>query len=168
MRYFPFVALLLTLVLMLTGPIAAVAQDATPAPVAAPAGQPSQPATGPGGAEFAYDGIRAQHFGPWPIEEQGGTGFWLFEPLGPHDTGTPVADVELPLVIFLHAFTIIDPEWYHVWIDHLVRRGAIVVFPDYEPEFGSVMADLEQTDYGQTVGDTEAAIRDGSRRAWHG
>ena len=63
-------------------------------------------------------------------------------------------------MLFLHAFTITDPEWYHVWIDHLVRRGAIVVFPDYEPEFGSVMADLEQTDYARTVGDTEAAIRD--------
>jgi acetyl esterase/lipase len=159
MRPVSVVVALLALVLTLSRPMVTAAQEATPAPAAEPPGQPLQPATGPGGAEFAYDGIRAQHFGPWPIEEQGGTGFWLFEPLVPHDTGTPVADVGLPLVIFLHAFTITDPEWYHVWIDHLARRGAIVVFPDYEPEFGSVMADLEQTDYGQTVGDTEAAIR---------
>src|SRR4051794_6351016 len=158
MRHFTFVVLFLTIALMLRVPIVTAAQDATPAPAAAPAEQPSQPATGPGGADFAYDGMRAQHFGPWPAEAQGGTGFWLFEPLGPRVAGTPVAEAALPLVIFLHAFTITDPEWYHVWIDHLVRRGAIVVYPDYEPEFGSVMADLEQTDYAQTLRDTEAAI----------
>ena len=48
MRYFPFVALLLIPVLMLTGPIAAVAQEATPAAAAEPPGQPLQPARAPG------------------------------------------------------------------------------------------------------------------------
>jgi acetyl esterase/lipase len=158
MRSVPFIVALLALVLGLSRPFVTAAQEATPAPAAEAPSPPSQPTTGPGGAEFAYDGIRAQHFGPWPAEEHGGTGLWLFEPLGPRAAGSPIAEAGLPLVIFLHAFAITDPEWYHVWIDQLVRRGVIVVFPDYEPEFGSVMADLEQTDYAQTLGDTEAAI----------
>jgi acetyl esterase/lipase len=158
MRSVPFIVALLALILGLSRPFVTAAQEATPASAAESPSPPAQPATGPGGAEFAYDGIRAQHFGPWPAEAHGGTGFWLFEPLGPHAAGTPIAEAGLPLVIFLHAFTITDPEWYHVWIDHLVRRGAILLFPDYEPEFGSIMADLEQTDYAQTLRDTESAI----------
>src|SRR6187200_571438 len=117
MRPVSVVVALLVLVLVLSCPIVTAAQEATPAPAAEPPGQPLQPATGPGGAELVYDGIRAQHFGPWPIEDQGETGYWLFEQLGPRDTGTPVAEGALPLVIFLHAFAITDPEWYHVWID---------------------------------------------------
>jgi acetyl esterase/lipase len=160
MRFVSFIVTLLALTFVLSCPIVTAAQEATPAPAAEPPRQPSQPATGPGGVAFAYDGIRAQHFGPWPAETQAATGYWLFEPIGPRDTGTPVADAGLPLVIFLHGFTAINPDSYGVWIDHLVRRGAILIYPDYEPEFGSVMANIEQTDYTRTLGDTETAIRD--------
>src|SRR4051812_18908414 len=152
MRYFPFVALLLTLVLMLTGPIAAVAQDATPEAVAAPVEQPSQPATGPGGAEFAYDGILAQHYGPEPDGTAEPTGYWLFEPTQPRSDGTPVAPGALPLVIFLHGYTGTNPEIYHAWLDHLVRRGAIVVYPDWQPW------DYSKTNSAETLADTTAAI----------
>jgi len=38
----------------------------------------------------------------------------------------------LPVVLFLHGFTAVDPEPYRAWIDHIVRRGAIVVYPDYQ------------------------------------
>jgi len=44
----------------------------------------------------------------------------------------PLADTRLPLVLFMHAFRGGDPEIYHPWINHLVRRGAIVLFPDYQ------------------------------------
>jgi acetyl esterase/lipase len=126
------VSVLVFLTLLIAGPAAQLAaQSSTPAAAPTePPQQPSQPSTGPGGAEFAYDGIRAQHFGPWPDGAQAPTGYWLFEPLGPHAGVATTAP--LPLVLFFHAFDIVDPELYHVWIDHLVRRGAILIFPDFQ------------------------------------
>jgi acetyl esterase/lipase len=106
------------------------AQTGTPEAASAPvAQQPSQPPTGPGGAEVAYDGLLAQHYGPLADGTNDPTGFWLFEPTQPRGQDAPTA---LPLVIFLHGFDVTDPEVYHAWIDHLVRRGAVLVFPDYQ------------------------------------
>src|SRR5262245_39654099 len=82
-RRFVIPLLMLALAVALSGPLVAVADDATPTTAAMPAAQPSQPATGPGGAEFAYDGIRAQHYGPEPDGSAAPTGYWLFEPLAP-------------------------------------------------------------------------------------
>jgi acetyl esterase/lipase len=147
MRYLTFVVPLLALVLALSGPVAA--QEATPVP---PAAQPSQPATGPGGSEFTYDGIRAQHYGPEPDGTSAPTGYWLFEPIGPRSDGTPVAQQPVPLVIFLHGYTGTNPEIYHAWLDHLVRRGAIVVYPDWHPW------DASQTNFDETLEDATAAI----------
>jgi acetyl esterase/lipase len=103
---------------------------AAPAPTQS-ALPPAQAATGPGGAEFSYDGIRAQHYGPPPNGNSDPTGYWLFEPTGPHPDA---AAGPLPLVLFLHGFDISGPEWYHAWIDHLVRRGAILIYPDYQTD----------------------------------
>lgn len=129
MRYPAVAVSLLVLLVVSGGPLRFVkAQDATPAP-APPVEQPAQPATGPGGAALAYDGILAQHYGPQPDGTAEPIGYWLFEPTGPR---TPAASGPLPLVLFLHGFDLLDPESYHVWIDHLVRRGAIVIYPDYQ------------------------------------
>jgi dienelactone hydrolase len=84
---------------------------------------PSQPASGPGGAERAYPGVIASRHGDRP------TGFWLFEPAG--DDGAPI-ETAVPLVIFLHGFMAVDPSGYRAWIDHIVRGGAVVVYPDYQ------------------------------------
>jgi acetyl esterase/lipase len=129
----------------------------TPAPTPTPpALPPTQPATGPGGAEVAYDGLLAQHFGPQPDGTGEPTGYWLFEPTEPRTQG---AAGPLPLVIILHGYSVVDPEIYHAWIDHLVRRGAIVVYPDYQNDFGSVAADVQRTDFPKTLTDAEAAVR---------
>lgn len=66
----------------------------------------------------------------------GGTAFRLFwpacgEPHGP-----------LPLVVFLHGFSAIDPVAYGAWIDDIVRSGAVVVYPVYQTS----LLDLYQTD----------------------
>jgi pimeloyl-ACP methyl ester carboxylesterase len=45
----------------------------------------------------------------------------------------PEAGTELPVVLFLHGVTALDPRVYQGWIDHIVRRGAFVVYPDYHP-----------------------------------
>ena len=82
-----------------------------------PALQPAQPATGPGGADLAYDGLRAQHYGPQPDGSGAPTGYWLFEPVGPRASGPAKT---LTLVLYLHGVDGVDPEVYHVWIDHTV------------------------------------------------
>ena len=88
---------------------------------------PEQPAQGPGGAAFVFDGVSARRIGRPP------TGYWLFEPTSLRiGAATPAKAAALPVVIFLHGFTALDPEAYRAWIDHIVRRGAIVVYPDYQ------------------------------------
>ncbi|MFO7898800.1 MAG: alpha/beta hydrolase, partial [Planctomycetota bacterium] len=50
---------------------------------------------------------------------------WIFEPAEP----TPA---EAPVVVFLHGWGAWWPELYRGWIDHIVRRGRVVVFPTYQ------------------------------------
>ena len=157
MRDLTFVVPLLVLAFALSGPLVAIAQDATPTTPAKPAAQPSQPATGPGGAEFAYDGIRAQHYGPEPDGTAAPTGYWLFEPIGPRSDGTPGAQSALPLIIFLHGYEGTNPEIYHAWLDQLVRRGAIVVYPDWQPW------DASQTKNEETLPRCEGGDHGGAR-----
>src|SRR3954451_16125725 len=88
--------ILIALIALLGGTLRlTLAQDATPAPAAQPPEPPSQPATGPGGQEFVYDGMRGQHYGPEPDGTTEPTGYWLFEPTGPR-AGTPVPEGPLP------------------------------------------------------------------------
>jgi acetyl esterase/lipase len=57
-----------------------------------------------------------------------GTGaerYVVFEPANPRpDTA--------PLIFFHHGWDGTNPKYYGAWIDHLVRRGSIVVFPIYQ------------------------------------
>lgn len=87
---------------------------------------PEQPEGGPGGRAAAFDGVEVQRIGEGP------TGSWLF---APGDRAVSAADADdraLPVVLFLHGFSALDPERYRAWIDHIVRRGAFVVYPDYQ------------------------------------
>ena len=89
---------------------------------------PAQPATGPGGQEYRFGDVTAVRAGDEP------RGAWVFSP-------TLVTEAErssLPVVVFLHGFGANDPALYGGWIDHIARRGAVVIFPDYqEPGFFS-------------------------------
>ena len=87
---------------------------------AAPA-QPSQPASGPGGSKYEHARIRESEHGA------GAKRFWLFEPAGP-------APKSAPLVIFLHGYSAMTPEPYRAWVTHIVKRGAIVVYPQYQKD----------------------------------
>ncbi len=80
---------------------------------------PEQPSWGPGGAEYPHAGVVTSSFG------EGGQQYWLIEPRDPTPTSAPV-------VIFHHGWMILTPEFYRGWIDHLVRRGNIVLFPRYQ------------------------------------
>jgi hypothetical protein len=134
------VPLLCVTILLLVVP-AARAQPATQTAPSAP----EQPASGPGGSDYAYDRVVAAEYG------EGAGGFLLFEPAEPVRGGTPAADAPLPIVLFLSACCETDElsdvndegaPW-RAWIDHLVRRGAVVVYPRYafeDPMTGVVAA----------------------------
>lgn len=102
----------LLLFLLLPWP-AAMAGEATP---------PGQPATGPGGADYTHARV-GQHSTGDGAEDV--TIFWPEQPLpaGP-----------LPVVIFTHGWGAVKPEHYLAWIHHLVRKGAIVLYPRYQAD----------------------------------
>lgn len=62
------------------------------------------------------------------IGEKGGE-CWIFEPSEPKPEG------KRPLVIFLHGWGGMLPASYRSWIDHLVKRGNVVVYPRYQATF---------------------------------
>jgi len=82
---------------------------------------PAQPMSGPGGRAYVYDEVRAAEVGT------GATGYWIFAPEDVSTTAEP-----LPLVLFFHGFSAVDPLTYRAWIDHIVLRGAVVVYPVYQ------------------------------------
>jgi hypothetical protein len=59
------------------------------------------------------------------VHGTGATQFWLFEPAHP----TPKT---APAVVFLHGWGAVEPAPYRAWIDHIVRRGNIVIYPRYQ------------------------------------
>jgi len=123
MHHAPRSNLALCLLVALLGLVPAATTAALPTPPR----PPEQPAAGPGGRAVAFEGVNATRIGRLP------DGAWLFEPTDLRLDGTAAPTPStVPLVIFLHGFTAVDPAPYRAWIDHLVRRGAIVVYPDYQ------------------------------------
>lgn len=112
---FRFVSLIISL------PVSAVlAADAAPAAPATPPTPPTQPATGPGGADYAYAKVGQHSTG------QGSNDVIIFWPESPAPAGP------LPLVVFTHGWGAMDPVHYQAWINHLVRKGVIVLYPRYQ------------------------------------
>ena len=56
---------------------------------------------------------------------EGPRSYWLFEPAEP----TPLM---APVVVFNHGWFAVNPAVYGAWIEHLVRRGRIVIAPRYQ------------------------------------
>jgi len=92
--------------------LAATALAGAPSP-------PGQPKTGPGGADYRHAKVVKHVFG------QGVGQVWVFEPDEPRPETAPV-------VVFNHGWMALVPQVYRAWIDHLVRRGNIVVYPRYQ------------------------------------
>jgi acetyl esterase/lipase len=110
-------------------PLPSGAQEATPAatPIAKPQ-PPPQPTTGPGSSEARFGGVTVIEQKP---PGQLMADFWLFVPTDPLP-GTMPAEERLPLVIFVHGYTATTPDLYLAWIEHLVRRGAVVLYAEYQ------------------------------------
>ncbi len=86
---------------------------------------PAQPASGPGGSDYAHNQVIMSDF----TSLLSGDGYWLFEPDQPQPDS---ADV----VVFNHGWGVYNPGPYGAWIEHLVRKGNIVIFPKYEQNDG--------------------------------
>ncbi|MEO6787482.1 MAG: alpha/beta hydrolase [Chthoniobacteraceae bacterium] len=80
---------------------------------------PKQPASGPGGSDYAHHSVKQTEHG----EE--GQQYWIIEPAQP-------APKRAPLVIFLHGWSAMTPDTYRGWVNHLAKRGNIVVYPRYQ------------------------------------
>lgn len=84
------------------------------------ASPPEQPEAGPGGRDYTYEDVRVTRYG------EGADGYWVFEPRGA-DKATP-----LPVVLYVHGLNAAGYGHAWLWIRHLVRRGNLVVFPQYQ------------------------------------
>src|SRR3712207_9170200 len=100
----PCLARLLILGLL---PAASAAMAATP---------PQQPKDGPGGADYVAATVTKRAVG------RAGAGTYVFH--------APGQTAELrSVVVFLHAWGATNPQVYGGWIEHLARKGDLVVFP---------------------------------------
>ena len=80
---------------------------------------PTQPTDGPGSAQAKYL-MREASYG------SGGTQFWIYTP-------QPLPE-PAPVVILMHGFGATFPFPYSAWIQHLVHRGNIVIYPRYQED----------------------------------
>jgi len=84
--------------------------------------QPEQPTSGPGGSDYPHHGVEKYRYG------YGGNRYWIFEPKVPKPDSAP-------LIVFNHGWCALHPFFYSEWIHHIVKRGNIVVYPQYQKGF---------------------------------
>jgi pimeloyl-ACP methyl ester carboxylesterase len=113
--------LALVLIVLLFAP--AILSGQTPSP-------PSQPASGPGGKQYLHTAVNKNRYG------KGGQEYWIFEPDAPKPAATA------PVIVFLHGWGGMNPLYYGAWIDHLVRRGNIVIYPRYQASLLTAVKDF--------------------------
>lgn len=82
---------------------------------------PTQPLSGPGGSAYLHSDVVMSDFTSiWTAD-----GYWLFEPDSPKPDS---ADV----IVFNHGYGVFNPGPYGQWIEHLVKKGHVVIFPKYQ------------------------------------
>lgn len=90
---------------------------------------PAQPVEGPGGSKAAHASVTRNRYG------SGNDEYWLYEPAEP----TPRV---APVIVFFHGWGGMNPANYGAWIDHLVRRGNIVIYPRYQADLRTAFKDF--------------------------
>jgi acetyl esterase/lipase len=80
---------------------------------------PEQPEAGFGGRSYPHGGWQLTRFNSYE------DCFFIGEPTEPVPASAPV-------VVFLHGWMNSDPREYEGWLQHLCRRGWIVIFPRYQ------------------------------------
>ena len=124
----------LSLTLIFLSLTIASSQTATP---------PAQPQSGPGGKQYVHAEVTKNRYG------KGGQEYWIYEPDSPRPRTAPV-------IVFLHGWGGMNPLYYGAWLDHLVKRGNIVIYPRYQANLLASIKDFTPN----TVG----AIKDALRR----
>ncbi len=66
---------------------------------------------------------------------EGPRSYWLFEPAEPTPESAPV-------VVFNHGWFAVNPGVYGAWIEHLVRKGRIVIAPRYQRDWSTPPANF--------------------------
>ncbi|MDH7506660.1 MAG: hypothetical protein QHH15_02575, partial [Candidatus Thermoplasmatota archaeon] len=80
---------------------------------------PNQPPNGPGGSDYKHNKVKISRY-KWGARQ-----FWIFEPDDPKPE-------KAPLIVFNHGWTAMFPVFYKEWINHIVKKGNIVVYPRYQ------------------------------------
>ena len=75
----------------------------------------------------------------------GSKSYFLYEPAGP-------VPAKAPVIVFQHGWLAFNPGVYGAWIEHLVLRGNIVVFPRYQSDWTTRPA--------QFLSNSQAAVLD--------
>src|SRR5262245_31794079 len=103
---------IVTVLLVLVLSISSLAFSQTPTP-------PPQTENGPGGRQAVHASVIKNKYA------KGSKEYWIYEPDSPRPATAP-------LIIFMHGWGGTNPLYYGAWIDHLVKRGNIVVYPRYQ------------------------------------
>ena len=104
---------------------------------------PLQPSSGPGGSQYSHTSVTRNRYG------KGGQEYWIYEPDSPRPRTAPV-------VVLLHGWGGMNPLYYGAWIDHLVKRGNIVIYPRYQATLLTPLRDFTPN--------TIAAVKDALAR----
>jgi dienelactone hydrolase len=80
---------------------------------------PVQPSNGPGGMDYNHSQVISYTYGSGALQ------YWIFEPASPKPQSAPV-------IVFNHGWGATDPIFYQAWINHLVKKGNIVIYPKYQ------------------------------------
>ncbi|MCA8936307.1 MAG: alpha/beta fold hydrolase [Planctomycetes bacterium] len=80
---------------------------------------PTKPEKGPGSETYAHKSVEVYE------ALEGGEHYWMYTPAEPKLEKAPV-------IVFVHGYGALKPESYDAWLEHLCRRGNIVIYPQYQ------------------------------------
>ncbi len=83
------------------------------------ANPPEQPKSGPGGADYAVQEVTKRAVG------RASAPVFVFHGAGPAKAARPVA-------VLFHSWGAANPQLYGGWIEHLARKGYLVLFPRFQ------------------------------------
>lgn len=112
-------------------PVVLLLASCLSAPAVSAATPPKQPEQGPGGSDYAVKEVVKRGTGT------AGSGAYVF-----HGSDTPAAP--RPVVVFFHSWGAVNPSLYGGFIDHLARRGYLVLFPRFQEVNRSRPADASE------------------------
>mgnify|MGYP003683242721 FL=1 len=96
---------------------------------------PTKPAKGYGsGANYLCEEDCGDRITKYKQASPKRVSYWIPKKLKNGDTA--------PVVVFLHGFFAVVPEIYEAHIDHLVKQGYIVIFPQFQGALWNLVSDL--------------------------